>query len=289
MTPVSTRPASSIPLEKLFEWKEIREGGVESQTGETATTSTTDPNLFYLLFLLLIPIVLLFVILFICTCGRCCQVNSHHMCNLLVCPCMRPNDRSLFSGKTYDVTICYNRFDETWVDEELVSEIGAYERRMRVQKLSLSGRSSTDRMTRDADRALRSSKRVVLVFTQDFVEDEYRNRALLATLKELAHDDPNCVLVAVNRSLDPKLFNYCVDYLDSPTRDSRIFEKSGYYEKMSACARLVARVKYHCGLRDVEKLDSSDSRFRKNFLYTLPILDFDSLRSSTANPKKSIN
>ena len=196
---------------------------------------------------------------------------------------MRPNDRSLFSGKTYDVALCFNRFDETWVDEELVSEIVRHDPRYRIQKLALSGRPSAEKIGRDSERILRSAKRVVLVFTQDFVEDDFKNRSFLALLKDLAQTDPNCIMIAVNKSLDTNVFHYCVDYLDSPTRDSRSFEKSGYYEKMSLSSRLAANVKYHCGLRDVEKLDFSSGHFNKNFLYILPILDSESVNTK---PKK---
>lgn len=68
-----------------------------------AQSAANNNNLYYLFFLLLIPIVLVFVLFFICCCGRCCQVNTVHSCNLLICPCMRPNDRSLFSGRK-----CFN-------------------------------------------------------------------------------------------------------------------------------------------------------------------------------------
>ena len=161
------------------------------------------------------------------------------------------------------------------MNEELLGEIANYENRFRVQKVSITGRASSEKLSRESEKILRSSKRVVLVFTQDFVEDEFKNRSFLILLKELALDDPNCVIVAINKSLDKNLFAYCVDFLDSPSRDSRSFERSGYYEKMSVCSRLAANVKYHCGLRDVERLDSLANNFLKYFTYTLPMLVFE--------------
>lgn len=156
-----------------------------------------------------------------------------------------------------------------------MSEIMRYESRYRINKLSVSGRTGVDKLSRETERALRLSKRIVLVFTQDFIEDEFKNRTMLIILKELAKDDPNCVLVAINKGLDAKLFDYCVDYLESPSRDTRSFERSGYYQRMSLCLRLASHVKYNCGLRDVERLDYLSNDFRKYFLYTLPILDFN--------------
>lgn len=166
-----------------------------------------------------------------------------------------------------------------------MGEIVGYENRFRVQKVSITGRSSSEKLSRESEKILRSAKRVLLIFTQDFVEDEFKSRSFLVLLKELSLDDSNCVVIAINKGLDKKLFDYCVDYLDSPTRDSRSFERSGYYEKMSVCSRLAANVKYHCGLRNVERLDYLADDFRKYFTYTLPMLALE--EKKTCRPRKS--
>lgn len=245
----------------------------------------TDPNLYYLLFLLLIPLILLLILLFVCCFGRWCQVNSSHTCNLLLCPCLRPNDKSQFSGKSYDTTICYNRFDENWVDEEFLSEILRYEANFKVHKLAFTGRS-IDKMSRENEKIMRTSKRLILIFSQDFAEDEFKNRAFLSILKDVVQNDPNCIVIAINKGIDAKYFDYCVNYLDSPTLDHKNFERNGYYEKKSACGRLMANIKYHCGLRDVERLDFGRQDFWKNFFYTMPMFDFDDTKASSVTKSK---
>lgn len=104
-----TSPSILLTHQMIKNYDDLRVEN-QSQAGDSLSyaAGSTNANLYYLLFLLLIPIVLVFVFFFICCCGRCCQVFTAHSCNLLVCPCMRPNDRSLFNGREKSsYFICY--------------------------------------------------------------------------------------------------------------------------------------------------------------------------------------
>lgn len=140
----------------------------QAQSGDTTVASSSKQNensqYLYLLFLLIIPFIFLILLAFCCCCGRCCQVFTHSSCNLLLCPCSRPKDSvNLDNEKVYDATICYSEYDETWLDEQFLPCLSQFENNYNIHKLSLYNRSS-DKISRENERVLRSSKRIILIF-----------------------------------------------------------------------------------------------------------------------------
>ena len=150
----------------------------EAQIGDTTQTNATssfNSNYLYLLFLLLIPLMIFVLLVFCCCCGRCCQVFTHNKCNLLLCPCSRPKDSYADNGKSYDATICYSEYDENWIDEQFLPCMSQFENNYRIHKLSLYNRSS-DKISRENEKVLRSSKRIILIFSRKFLKEEWSNR-----------------------------------------------------------------------------------------------------------------
>ena len=249
-------------------------------------TNTINNDYFYLLFLLIIPIMLFLLIAFLCCCGRCCQVRTNNACNLLICPCFRPDDSSA-SGKQYDATICYSEYDEQWLDEQFIPQMSQFENNYKIHKLSLYHRS-TDKISRENEKILHSSKRIILIFSRKFLKEEWANKSFRNVLRNVCINDEFCVIVAINvGALTQKEIDYQLRYLEIP--DKYLVEPSKYsrdndendfrpIKKKSCVSRLKSRIKYNCGLTDVERLRISDSSFWKKFYYMMPRIGYDNTK-----------
>jgi hypothetical protein len=242
-------------------------------------SSPIDNNYFYL-FLLFIPLFFMLFIIFICCVGRCCQVRTNYCCNLICCPCFRSDDQSKFTDKYYDATIVHNREDKYLV-EQFISEIALPRINYKIHKLSLSSTNKlnlTEKLSRENEKILRRSKRIILMFTPQFDEHDYAaNRGLIVLLREIYLKDPNCVIIAVNKDMDRRMLKQKLAYIDSPVFNEQDLK---IVKKRSCLSRLKSRIKYNCGLNGVEILDYYEKNFYMKFHYIMPIMGYDSTKPS---------
>jgi hypothetical protein len=170
------------------------------------------------------------------------------------------------------------------VDEEFISELMRHKNNFKINKLTLSGRS-VDKLSRENEKILKSSKRIVLVFTHDFADDEFKNKAFLNLLKSICSKDTNCTIIAINKGLEKSMFKYYVGYLKSPSVSEK-FDRNGYYERKSLSGRLASQVKYNCGLKEVELLTFDRSNyFWRNFFYIMPLVAYDNSKPAAVVEK----
>ena len=254
-------------------------------------TSQNELNLLYLLFLLIPASVLAVFVCMCCCCGRCCQSWTYNNCGCTLCYCLRPDfgDDAEASGKAYDATICYSEFDETWLDEEFMPQISRFSRGFKLHKLSLYHRSFKP-LSKEKENILRSSKRIILMFTRRFIDEEWNNKYFRDLLRKICTRDPFCVLVAINVNVPDYRIRRLLNDLQIAESYMRAsvgqrkppFTIQEYDEaptvaapKMNCCQRLVSHIKYSLYLREIEVLKYIDRDFWRKLLYIMPHATYD--------------
>ncbi len=242
---------------------------------------------------------LLVLLAFCCCCGRCTQVFTHSSCNLLLCPCSRPKDSSKDNMKIYDATICYSEYDENWLDEQFMPCLSQFENNYKIHKLSLYNRSS-DKISRENEKVLRSSKRIILIFSRKFLKEEWSNNSFRNVLRDICIDKNNkyCVLIVVNvGALTQSDIDYHLRYLEMPdkhlndlanySRGSEEGDSFPVLKKKSIWSRIGDRCRYNFGLKKIETLQISDRSFWRKFLYVMPRIRYDNTKPAIITKGKS--
>lgn len=241
---------------------------------------------YWLLLLLLIPLALLLFLLFVCCCGRCCLACCHRSCSLHCCPCFRPDDEKPAgqTGKVYDAAILYNYSDEKWVEKNFIPSIQNIRKGYKIYKLPLTN-GRDQQLTKEQKHIMRASKRIILLFSGKFHDAESKNKYLKKLLKDIALNDPYCIITVVR--IDEAIPRYRIEqYIDELEDDSlgsleaggngngnSSMDSSAWAvgrRKPSYRKRLSNNVKFNTGLRDIEYLEWSDKRFWRDLLYIMP-------------------
>ena len=226
---------------------------IETTTPTTQTTnqSSSSSKYYWFLLLLLIPLLLLLFLLFACCFGRyllrCCRC-----CARKVCPCCRPNDEH--AGKAYDSTVCYSEADELWMEDKFMPKYSQQARGHKIKKMPFQSQqlntidSSGATLDKERQETLKSSKRIVLLFTRNFVRNVWSSNAdLKRQLKEIRMNDPDCVIVPVNvGDVSAAEMQACLNEIDADEKQTKVGEVR---------TRMQNRVKHNLGLNDVEPLD----------------------------------
>jgi hypothetical protein len=279
--------------------------GAEAQVGDTtksanstsSSSSSYNSDYLYLLFLLIIPLVLIILLIFCCCCGRYCQIFTHKTCNFLLCPCARPKDSYMENGKVYDATICYSEYDENWLDEQFLPCMSQFVNNYKIHKLSLFNRS-TDKISRENEKVLRSSKRIILIFSRKFLKEEWSNKSFRNVLRDICMDEnnKNFVLIVVNVGALPQTeIDYYLRYLDMPEKHFALANSSdnGGNDSMPTLKqkniflRMKDNIKYHLGLKRIETLQIADRSFWKRFLYIMPQIGYDNTKPTVITKEKT--
>jgi hypothetical protein len=290
-------PFSITPTASTASTASTSTNGAEAQLGDTTTQSSStngNSNLWYLLFLLLIPLALIILLIFCCCCGRYCQICSHQSCDCLLCPCARPKDAYIDNGKVYDATICYSEYDENWLDEQFLPCLSQFEHNYKIHKLSLYNRS-VDKISRENEKVLRSSKRIILIFSRKFLKEEWSNKSFRNVLRDINMDKNNkhCVIIAVNvGALSQKEIDYYLRYLHMSEKDFAQVSESGGdsmppLKQKNLFSQLSDNIKYHFGLKRVETLQIADRSFWNKFLYIMPRIGYDNTKPTVITKEKS--
>lgn len=101
----------------------------------------------------------------------------------------------------------------------------------------------------------------MVILTKKFLNEEWTNKAFKDTLLEINRIDAYCSIILVNLS---EVDEYNIEKL---AREIEINE-TGWLARVRN--RLANRVKYNCGIKDVEWLDWNDSSFWSDLKYLMP-------------------
>lgn len=223
-----------------------------------------------------------------CCFGRRCQMFTNGSCGCMMCSCTRPSDEFGANSKEYDATICFSAYDENWLDEEFLPHLTQYRNNYKIHKLNL----YNDKIGRDNERIMRSSKRIILIFSKNLLEQGWNNRNFLNILRDLCLSDDECIIIALNTGdLSQELVNRRLNYLETPIIDETVVntELNYSYKKLPICLRFKSLIKYNCGLKKVEKLHLGDKYFWKKFTFIMPLIVYDSTKPTELSSSKVPN
>jgi hypothetical protein len=241
-------------------------------------------------------------------------VNINNVFNVFLCACLRPDKRGN-DTKQYDATICFSDHNESWLDEEFIPQLSQFENNYKIHKLSLYNKSN-DKLSRESERILRSSKRIVLIFSRKFYEHEWKNKSFRSLLREICRTDSCCVIVALNvGELSQKRIDLLLSEIEASKQepkevhakhdremhasdeykrefDTKMSHEKQQVHKKSFFRRIKDQFKRHCSLNDIEKLNYYEKNFWKNFNYIMPrIAAYDDTKPAmiidTTNEKRS--
>ena len=247
------------------------------------SSSSSSSNSYYYLFLLLlvIPFVCLLVLAFVLALGRRLQMHMHYWCDLLLCPCARPDDQEAAHVKHYDATICFSRCDEAWIDGQFVPQLSQFENNFKIHKLCSSGAAAgggggllmEGKVGRENERILRSSKRIIVVMSRRFVDDDWSSsKAFRATLADICRRDRLCVVVCLNvGELSERRLDTLLDEMMTLTSGGG----GGDEADVGTWHKLKSTVRYNCGLSPIERLHIGDALFWHKFNYIMPRIGYD--------------
>lgn len=260
----------------------------------SSSSSSSNNNLLFLLFLLIIPILLILLVLFICCLGRVCQSCLYSCCAFVCCPCFRPADKSKYTDKYYDATICFSREDKYWV-EQFISEITLPKNNYRLHKQCLgssrTANGSQEPVSKENEKILRRSRRIILIFTGEFCDSQFNNKHFLEILRDIYRNDPNCVIIAINKDFDRDVVK---DQLRTKIEAPNLYsvrdpDQKPY--KRSCFTSLKQQIVHQLGLNNIEIIDYNDKRFYSKFRYVMPIRCYDetkpALITRTPSTKKT--
>jgi hypothetical protein len=254
---------------------------------------------YYYLGLLIIPfLILLLILILICSFGRTFQVYLYDTYSIILLPCFRPadncNNTNLIEQtnetnyKLYDLTICYNEYDELWLNEQFMPQLTEFDRGYKIHKLMLYQRLNFH-LSETCKRVLTSSKRVLLVFSEKFLNEEWNNKIFHEFIKHLYQTDLKCIIIIVNLSnINEYKSKLALNELKIKSNNSIISSKHNKSiknnENNTFISRLRTHIKYSVGLNNIEYLNWTDYHFWKHLNYILP---FKSLNQITKISKYS--
>jgi len=258
---------------------------------------------YYYLGLLIIPfLILLLILILICSFGRTFQVYLYNTYSIILLPCFRPDtdncnnnlieqtNETNNNNKLYDLTICYNEYDELWLNEQFMPQLTEFDRGYKIHKLMLYQRLNFH-LSETCKRVLTSSKRVLLVFSEKFLNEEWNNKIFHEFIKHnLYETDLNCIIIIVNLSnineYKSKLALNELKLKSTSRRNKKLIQNNNNNNNNNTfiISRLRTYIKYSVGLNNIEYLNWTDYHFWKHLNYILP---FKSLNQITKISKYS--
>ena len=186
---------------------------------------------------------------------------------------MRPDDEKSAQEKVLDATICYSEYDEGWLDEQFLPQLSQFENNFKIHKLSLYHRSS-DKISSGNEKILRGSKRIILIFSKKFLEEEWANKSFRNVLRDICQNDKLCVIICVNvgEFRQKKIDQYLLDL------ETTLYDYLSNDNEKSLSSRIKARIRYNCGLNNLERLHVEDKNFWRKFNFMMPRIGYDNTK-----------
>lgn len=204
---------------------------------------------------MIIPIILFFIVLFLCGIGRFFQVRTYKYCKSCCCQIFRKEDESVIYNN-FDGIICYNIFDEEFA-LKFQSQLIDY----KVSLLNV----SEEKSTKNIFNKLKNSSRIILIVSPEFFKNEYSEKKFLKSIKILSMEKKNLVIILLNKGVDKKKLNKIYKYLD--TSYNHHGSKKLFFFILH---KIKSTIKFNLGLKPIEKVNYNDQKFWRNFLYLMP-------------------
>lgn len=154
--------------------------------------------------------------------------------------------------------------------EEMCDGGAKNKKRAKVALLTRLGGANTVSLNQSDIDLLRSSKRIVLIVSKKFVNEEWTNQVFKDTLVEINRTDAYCSIILVNLS------EIEWDNLEGMGKEIELSKNIGWVSR--ARNHLANRVKYNCGIKDVECVDFNATTFWSDLSYLMPRHRYEPIR-----------
>jgi hypothetical protein len=172
---------------------------------------------------------------------------------------MRPdkNTKEVLDKKKLDCVVVHSESDDLWVNNNIKPILADY----KSKAIRLSSLNPT--ISEDQEALIRQSRRVLLVMTRRFYENEWKNKQLQDLLKNIYFNDLYCVIVAliigdINKE---EINNFMIDI--DPT-----LENQTRLQKVRTI--LAKQISHNTGLKHVEIVEWHEISFADDFKYIMP-------------------
>jgi hypothetical protein len=190
-------------------------------------------------------------------CLRPCNKYLYKNYNTTCFKSCRPGENNEAKAiKKYDTTICYSESDDEWVRTKLLPIITNQGKAYKVHLMTTHHKGFTKYNTNEME-ILNESKRIVLIISQSFINEEWKSENFQITLKSICAHDSDCVIIPIS--------------IDGDNLDDQIgiLEE---YDDIGTCVACKKQVKYSTILKNVETINAKSKYFSQNLKFLLPIM-----------------
>lgn len=196
------------------------------------------------------------------------------MCDCVCCKGMRPGESEDVKKelKKIDATVVYSEYDEAWVHATLLPTLKSFNKPYKIH-LMTSYHKGLAKIDKDQLEKLKSSKRIILIFSKYFIREEWKSETFQSLLMDICANDPHCVIIPIN-----------VSDLTNDDIQEYVEKIQEGYDDNSGCSFMCSqRCKNSLKLNDVEYLHSGDFKFAENLSYLMPIKKAAASKMSTTD------
>ena len=161
--------------------------------------------------------------------------------------------------KKYDATIIYSEYDEVWVRNSLLPLISKQGKAYKLNLLT-SYHKGFAKLDKDQLEKINSSKRLMLIFSKQFLKEEWKSENLQSTLKTICANDDDCVLVPI-----------ALDGMTEESMNENIAKLEEYYDYDASCYSCSKQIKHSTILKDIEPLNCNDETFAEDLCFIMPL------------------
>lgn len=221
------------------------------------TVASEEPY-YWMLWLLILPFIIMMmflIVLFVCK-----PLNRYiyKTCNCVCFKFLRPGDTD--EAKTTDATIVYSKYDELWVFNQLLPLLKSFKKPYKIHLLT-SYHKSFEKIDNEQFEKLSTSKRIILIFSDNFIREEWKSFSFKNTLSNICANDRQCVIMPINTGkINDEQFE---KYLFTLMKD---------YDLDECCFDCKQRLKNSFKLNDIECLDVDDLKFSDKLEYLMPMI-----------------
>lgn len=177
----------------------------------------------------------------------------------------------------------YNDYDEPWLDKHFIPNLQDMKKNYKIFRIKKFPQTEAELSVEQSD-GIKLTRRIVLLFTKKFIENEWTNSTLKSLLQQIAYKDPNCFIMGI-----------CVGEVTKQQLKQNLKDLQSDEDKKNILARIrskiAAKVKYNSSLNDIEMLNFHSITFWTKLAYVLPDADeiISSVKKDTINYTKIVN
>jgi len=156
-------------------------------------------------------------------------------------------------------------------------QLTEFDRGYKIHKLMLYQRLNFH-LSETCKRVLSSSKRILLVFSEKFLNEEWNNKIFHDFIKHIYQTDLTCILIIVNLSnINEYKSKIALNEIKSKNVNNIKKQQQVKQNHETCISRLRSHIKHSVGLNNLEYLNWTDYNFWKQLNYILPFRNINQI------------